>query len=139
MLANKGLAFAPDLWRLLPAHIEFLLLGWTMQFAMGIAYWILPRFGAAGIRGRESAAWASFILLNAGVLLAGLGPVFNASPLLALLGRLAEVGSAAAFVLHAWPRVKPLSLTGWHGDQGTRRQGDKGTGWPGDWVRQRNG
>ena len=43
MLFNKGVPFDPMLWRLLRPHIEFVLLGWTMQLAMGVAFWIMPR------------------------------------------------------------------------------------------------
>jgi len=33
MLTQKGLPFDPALLRLLPLHIEFVLLGWTLQLA----------------------------------------------------------------------------------------------------------
>ena len=107
MLFNKGVPFSPALWRLLPTHVEFLLLGWTVQLAMGVAFWILPRFSSS--RGNEKAAWLAFVLLNVGVWLAGLGPLLGAPPVISFLGRLAEVGAGAAFAVHAWPRVKPLS------------------------------
>jgi len=48
-------------------------------------------------------------MINAGVWLAGFGPVLGAPPAIPLLGRLAEAGAAIAFVLHAWPRVRPLA------------------------------
>ena len=35
LLANKGFPIIPEIWRLLPAHIELLLVGWTLQLAMG--------------------------------------------------------------------------------------------------------
>lgn len=105
LLFNKGVPLAPILWRLLPAHIEFLLLGWTGQLAIGVAFWILPRFGAE--RGRPGAAYLAFFLLNIGVLLASIGPLLAVTPLLLALGRLAEVGSAVALAVHAWPRIKP--------------------------------
>jgi len=108
MLFNKGVPFYPALWRLLPTHVEFLLLGWTVQLAMGVAFWILPRFSSS--RGNEKAAWLAFVLLNVGVWLAGLGPLLGAPPEISFMGRLAEVGAGAAFALHAWPRVKPLSV-----------------------------
>ena len=41
----------PALWRLLPAHIELLLLGWTLNLALGMAYWILPRYKTGAPRG----------------------------------------------------------------------------------------
>jgi hypothetical protein len=49
-------------------------------------------------------AWATFVLLNLGLLLRALGE----PAIVPLLGRLAEVGAALAFTLHAWPRVKAL-------------------------------
>lgn len=105
MLANKGVPLSPALWGLLPIHIEFVLAGWTVQLAMGVAYWILPRFG--GERRREKLAWLAFGLLNAGVLAAGLGSWFAGLAVVVTLGRLAELLAAGAFALHAWPRVKP--------------------------------
>jgi hypothetical protein len=108
LLANKGVPLGPWVWRLVPAHIEFLLMGWTLQLAMGVGFWILPRFG--GSRGNQTPAWTAFILLNLGVLLAGVGPTLGAPNLVSLLGRLGEVAGSIAFAIHAWPRVKPLGM-----------------------------
>ena len=65
LLANKGLAFAPLLWRLRPTHIELLLVGWMVQLAMGVAFWILPRFQAS--RGDVRPAWPGLALINLGI------------------------------------------------------------------------
>jgi hypothetical protein len=54
LLLNKGLPISPLAWRLLPAHIEFVLFGWTVQLVMGMGFWILPRFAAPPVRGDES-------------------------------------------------------------------------------------
>ncbi len=105
MLSNKGAPLSPLLWRLLPAHIECLLMGWTVQLMMGVAFWILPRF--QGRRGNETPAWAAFFLLNAGVLLAGFGPTLALSGGVITVGRMAEAAAVAAFAIHAWPRIKP--------------------------------
>ncbi|MEJ2750657.1 MAG: hypothetical protein P8183_22540 [Anaerolineae bacterium] len=35
LLANKGVPFYPALWGWLPAHIEFLLMGWIAGAAVG--------------------------------------------------------------------------------------------------------
>jgi hypothetical protein len=107
LLANKGMPLHPLLWRVLPAHVEFLLLGWTVSLAMGVAFWILPRFG--GSRGDEKPAWAAFALFNAGVILAGLAPALGWPAPAALMGRALEAAGAAAFAVHAWPRVRPLA------------------------------
>ncbi len=106
MLFNKGVPVTAWIWRLLPLHVELVLLGWTVQLAMGVAFWILPRFGLS--RGNESAAWAAFVLINAGVWIAGIGPMLGAPAIVTVIGRLGEVGSAVAFAVHAWPRVRPL-------------------------------
>lgn len=105
ILFHKGLPLHPALWRLLPAHIEFLLFGWTVQLVMGVAFWIFPRFRRS--RGNENPAWLSFGLLNLGVWLAGVGPVLGGPAWLLFLGRLAEAAAVAAFGLHIWPRIKP--------------------------------
>ena len=110
LLFHKGVPLHPALWRLLPAHIEFLLFGWTVQLVMGMAFWILPRFSRAPRRGNEPLAWLAFGLLNLGVWLAGLGPAFTVSAGLLFLGRAAELAAAAAFVLHVWLRVKAAGV-----------------------------
>ena len=109
LLFHKGVPWYPAAWQLLPPHIEFLLLGWTLQLAMGVAFWILPRDLHRPGRGNEALAWVAFALINAGVLMAGLGWMLGAQPLFPFLGRLAEAAAAVAFALHAWLRIKPLS------------------------------
>ena len=110
MLTQKGLPFDPAMLRLLPLHVEFVLLGWTLQLAMGIAFWILPRFSHGPRYGNQAFGWLAFVLLNVGVLCASLGQWLGADPSVALLGRLAEVGAVIFFMGHAWPRVKPIGL-----------------------------
>ncbi len=106
ILAHKGVPLFPRVWVLLPAHIEFLLFGWTVQLALGVAYWILPRF-RGGSRGVIWLAWLSIGLLNLGVLLAAAQSVFGLANGLTLAGRLAQLLAAIAFGLHAWARVRP--------------------------------
>ena len=104
LLLHKAIPFYPFAWRLLPLHIELLMFGWLVQLVMGVGFWIFPRFRRS--RGDERPAWLAFALINLGVLLAGLGHVLGAPPLILLVGRLAEAGAAAAFGLHAWSRIK---------------------------------
>ena len=106
LLFHKGVPLAAALWRLLPAHIEFVLVGWTVQLGLGMAFWILPRWGAA--RGNETPAWLAYALLNLGVLLVAASQVLAWPAVLPLLGRAAELLAALAFAVHAWPRVKAL-------------------------------
>lgn len=108
LLANKGLAFAPWLWRLRGTHSETLLMGWALQLALGVAFWVLPRHAQGLPRGNERWGWLGLGLLNAGVLCAAWGPAW-AWPSALFLGRLLEVGAALAFVWLAWPRVKAFA------------------------------
>jgi hypothetical protein len=107
MLFNKGITVMPAVWSLLPAHIEFLLIGWTIQLILGVAFWILPRFSRGPTRGKEEIAWLSYFLINAGIWMDILSPLFHELPWLPFLGRLFEVGAAVTFAGYAWGRVKP--------------------------------
>lgn len=105
LLANKGIPLHPLIWRLLPAHIEFLLLGWTVQLAFGVAFWILPRWQTQ--RGDVRPAWAALILLNLGVWVVVLTGWANWPAWVLATGRLLEAAAVTVFAWHAWPRVKP--------------------------------
>lgn len=109
MLFNKGVPFDPSLWRLLPAHIELVLLGWTMQLGMGVAFWILPRFSQPPRYGRERLGWLAFGLLNAGVLLI-VADCWLATTWLPLAGRLLELAGVISFAVMIFPRVKAFNL-----------------------------
>ncbi len=106
LLANKGLPFAAWVWAFLPAHGEFLLLGWMTQFALGIAFWILPRLNAPRPRGDERWTWGAFVSLNAGIWLYVCAPL---APLrwLPLLGRGLEAVAFLSFAVGNWRRVYP--------------------------------
>ena len=108
MLINKGLPILPWAWSLLPLHIESVLFGWTMQFAMGMAFWILPRFARGQPRGNEAWFVWSFIFLNAGIWISGLAEFVPYTAWLRIAGRLLELIAFTAFAFQAWQRVKPL-------------------------------
>jgi heme/copper-type cytochrome/quinol oxidase subunit 1 len=110
MLLQKGVPIDPGMLRLLPMHVEFVLLGWTLQLAMGIAFWILPRFSHEPRYGNLRLGWIAYVLLNVGVVCAGSGQWLGASPAVFLFGRLAELLAGVLFALHAWPRVRPIGL-----------------------------
>jgi heme/copper-type cytochrome/quinol oxidase subunit 1 len=108
MLINKGLPIIPWAWQLLSLHIESVLFGWTMQFVMGMAYWILPRFARGETRGKESFFLLAFVLLNIGIWLVGIADLFSISDWLKVAGRVMELSGIIAFASQAWRRVKPL-------------------------------
>jgi hypothetical protein len=109
LLVNRGVSLGAWVGRLLPVHIEFLLMGWTVQLALGVAFWILPRFRTGAERGREGFAWLSYGLLNIGVMTAAVGEATGLPPAVPLLGHTAEALAAAAFSVHAWARVRVLA------------------------------
>lgn len=113
VLANKGVPVWPWLWTWRLSHVHMLLVGWTVQMAMGVAHWILPRLGG-GSRGDERPVWLSFWALNLGVLLAALHdplvPLAGSDPVrpLPVLAGVLYLVALAAFVAYAWRRVLPL-------------------------------
>ena len=106
LLAGRELADGPWVTWLRPVHAEVLLFGWTVQLVIGVAYWILPRFRTGSERGNAWLPWATFWLLNAGVLLVALSSTLRGSSTVPLAGRVLETLAASAFVAHALPRVK---------------------------------
>lgn len=93
------------LWGYRNVHLETLLIGFMVQLALGVAFWILPR-----VRGERPRAWqavAGAALLNAGVVAAGAGGAWGAEAW-AVAGRSAEATAALLFGFHAWPRVRRL-------------------------------
>jgi len=117
LLLNKGLPLLPWVWTLRFTHLHLLLIGWMVQFACGVAFWILPRLDTSGARGDECLAWLCYGALNGGVVLAALhDPIVGlvdssssvqAAPLqtLPVLAGLLYVLAASSFIAHAWPRV----------------------------------
>ena len=107
LLANKGILISPSIWALLPIHIEFTFIGWMIQLAIGIAFWILPRFSDEHPRGNESWSWGTFILLNTGITCIVLQSLFGVQ-WLSFTGRIFEALALISFVIGNWRRVKPL-------------------------------
>ncbi|PWB72357.1 MAG: hypothetical protein C3F07_12105 [Anaerolineales bacterium] len=104
LLAQKGIPFHAAVWYLFPLHMEFLLVGWLIQLAMGVAFWIIPRFSQGSSRGPVGLVWVSFALLNAGILITAFQYWL---PDAVLIGRIAEVVAGILFVIGSWRRVKP--------------------------------
>lgn len=115
-------ALVPGDWRLwfAPTHGHILFVGWFLQFAVGIAYWLLPRkrtperpFGY-----HEPSAFAAFGLLNAGLLLRVLAEppnrVGNGGGLVDVVLAASAVLQLTAIIIIAsqiWPRIVPRRQT----------------------------
>lgn len=112
LLLNKGMPVLAWLWTLRFTHVHLLLIGWMVQVACGVAFWILPRLDASGARGDERLVWICYVTLNSGVVLAALH-----DPIAAAIGETTAIdlmlaGAGAlyiiaiiAFAAHAAPRI----------------------------------
>ena len=97
---------------LTPVYFHLFMVGWVTQIIAGVAYWMFPKWSRERPRGYDGLAWATFWLLNVGLLLRvvaepaqtvnawpGWGWLIVAAALLQWLGGI-------AFVINTWPRVK---------------------------------
>jgi hypothetical protein len=95
-----------------PVYVHLLVVGWITQMIFGVAYWMFPRYTREIPRGSDRLAIASYVCLNAGLLLRvvaepvytlhstqGFGRALAASAVLQWLGGM-------AFVVNSWARVK---------------------------------
>lgn len=105
MLANKGLMISAAVWSLLPLHMEFAFIGWMIQLAMGVAFWILPRHSKGRPRGDERLSWAALICINVGILCL-VGDYLLKMSALVTLGQTMELLGLIAFALGNWRRIK---------------------------------
>ena len=118
LLTQKGHPLASWLWSLRYTHVHILLVGWTMQFASGVAFWILPRLDASGSRGDERLIWWYYGALNIGVVLAAFhdplaalgAPDGRLLRAMLVLAGLLYLLAALLFARHAWPRVVSFRL-----------------------------
>ena len=102
LLALKGWPEIASLTMLRPFHFEFLLFGFMVQLAFGVASWILPRIAS---RSGNGALVAAIILLNGGILGSSVGDAV-AVPAVLLIGRVLEVAAMGTFAWYIWPRVR---------------------------------
>jgi len=92
-------------WFLLPVHIEVVLFGWIIQFTLGTAYWILPRFLEGPPRG--DIIWGKLMVLslNLGIFLTVLSYLRLLPNFGTLIGRIFETASVALFIYLHWNRI----------------------------------
>jgi cbb3-type cytochrome oxidase subunit 1 len=105
-------AAAPYLGALSPVYFHLFMVGWVTQLIAGVAYWMFPKWTKEKPRGHDSLAWATWWLLNVGLLLrVGAEPLqaVNPQPVwgwLVVLAAVLQWLGGMAFVANTWPRVK---------------------------------
>lgn len=107
LLFHKGIPIDASVWRLLPLHIEFVLIGWTAQLAMGVAFWILPRLIRGPARGDERWIWMAYGIFNLGVCIAATAQLIGWGWGL-MTGRVLELLAVLVFASGVWPRIKAI-------------------------------
>lgn len=112
MLIQKAYSIHPAIWILLPVHIEVTIFGWIVQFTLGTAYWMLPRFLTGSSRGNSSLAYAMVVLLNTGIIFVIADSLLSFALPLDLIGRLFELAAVGLFVKLHWNRAVTYRNTG---------------------------
>lgn len=111
--AGRGLFTLPAVVNALtPVYFHLLMVGWVTQLIFGVVFWMFPKPSTARPRGSEGLGWATYALLNMGLLLRvvaepwqALAPGALASSALALSAVLQWL-AGLAFVANTWSRVK---------------------------------
>jgi hypothetical protein len=120
MLTDRAL---PGQWRLwmAPSHAHMLFVGWFLQFAVGVAYWLLPRRRSTErpLGYWERAAYVAVIALNLGLVLRIIaepaertGNESDGTLVLLIASALLQVAAALIFVTQLWPRVAARPIRG---------------------------
>lgn len=67
VLVHKAIPIHDAIWGLLPVHYEMAIWGWLVQFVMGTAYWMFPRYLMDKGRGSSGLAWGVVAVINLGL------------------------------------------------------------------------
>ncbi len=105
LLAEKGIPLWAGAWILLPMHINTVIFGWMIQFVLGVAYWMLPKYREEPLRGPVAPARFVCLGFNAGLVLTfpghlGLFPVLFLGTGYALI-----FASVVVMAILVYPRV----------------------------------
>lgn len=109
LLWNKVIPFSSYIWLLRPAHIDVMFVGWMTQFALGVAFWILPRRGSEKPRGNEAWSIAAFTSINISLLFS-IFRVFVSSEWVILSAQSLQVIGLISFFIGNWWRIYPLKF-----------------------------
>jgi hypothetical protein len=117
MMLDRWLAISRWLRVVYMSQLHLLVVGWITQLAIGVAYWIFPRFlkeQDSRPRGSDALAWFVLISLNAGLVLRFLIEPFYLmesrqwlAALMALSGVLQAL-AALGFGWIIWGRIRPM-------------------------------
>ena len=113
LLASRAvLALPAAVNTLSPVYFHLLMVGWVTQLIFGVVFWMFPKASSTRPRGSERLGWATYVLLNAGLLLRVVAEPWHAVDPGSFPGGALTVSAVLqwlggiAFVVNTWPRVK---------------------------------
>ncbi len=109
VLTGKALDAYREWILLFPLHIVWIAVGGMVQFTLGTAFWILPKFAnKPSFYGNVTAYRWCIALLNAGIIIYTVNfTLWQLSWLAALVRWVWGIGAIAAGI-HFFPRIKPF-------------------------------
>jgi hypothetical protein len=95
-----------------PVYFHLFLVGWVTQLIFGVVFWMFPKYSIDKPRGNEALGWATFWLLNTGLMLRALGePIMATSPSvwagwLLVTSAILQWLAGMFFFANTWGRIK---------------------------------
>jgi len=95
-----------------PVYIHLLVEGWLTLLIMGVVFWMFPKYTRDRPRGSEALGWATYILVNVGLIIRVISEPINTQQPAMLWGWLLVTAAVLqwsggmAFVANTWSRVK---------------------------------
>jgi len=95
-----------------PVYFHLFLVGWVTQLIFGVVFWMFPKYTLEKPRGSEVLGWATFWLLNTGLVLRAVGEPFMAVQPSPVVGWLLVLSAAMQwlagvfFFANTWGRIK---------------------------------
>jgi Cytochrome C and Quinol oxidase polypeptide I len=95
-----------------PIYFHLFMVGWVTQLIFGVVFWMFPKYSKEQPHGSESLGWATFWLLNFGLLFRLVGEpaqVLLTNPIwgwVVVLSAVLQWMAGMIFVINTWGRVK---------------------------------
>ena len=113
VLAVQGIwSLSLRLAGMFPVYIHLLVEGWLTLLIMGVVFWMFPKYTHDRPRGSEALGWATYILVNVGLIIRVISEPINTQQPAMLWGWLLVTAAVLqwsggmAFVANTWSRVK---------------------------------
>lgn len=100
------------MYNFFPSYIHTLTFGWLSQLIFGVALWMFPKYSTTKPRGYEWLGWATYILLNTGLIIRiifePLQSMYsnNFNSWMLIISAILQWLAGLTFVLNTWNRVR---------------------------------